>query len=217
MLSRRSHRAQSQPATPKLIATLPNVGLPNGIAPLPHDAGIVLVSDSAYGVIWCVNSCTGAYSVAINNTILAPTALNPVGVDGIRLHGSELYFTNYAAGLFSKVPITSDGAAAGPFVNLATSLTRPDDFFVAADGTAYVVGDNTLWRIIPDGTVDVVAGGPNNLALEGATSAQFGRTREDEGVLYITTNGGLSGAVGGVVHGGQVLAVDVGSLGGSRR
>jgi len=217
MKSRRSRGAQAQPATPKLLATLPDVGLSNGIAPLPHDQDVVLVSDSAYGVVWRVDTCTGAYNVAINNTILAPSALNPVGVDGIRLHSSELYFTNYVTGLFGKVPITSDGPVDGLFVNLTSSLLVPDDFAVAADGMAYVVGDNTLWRVSPDGDVSVVAGEPNDLTLEGATSAQFGRTKLDEGVLYVTTNGGLGGAVNDVVHGGQVLAVDVRSFGGSRR
>ena len=86
----------------------------------------------------------------------------------------------------------------------------PDDFEVAPDGTIYVVGDNTLWRVSTEGEVEVLAGGPNDVTLEGATSARLGRTVEDSNVLYITTNGGLLKAVDGDLHGGQLLAVNVG-------
>lgn len=88
-------------------------------------------------------------------------------------------------------------------------MVFPDDFTIAEDGRVYVAGDNTLWRVGLEGKVNVLAGGPDDLTLEGATSAQFGRTRDDEGVLYVGTNGGVLAPVGGVVHGGQILAINV--------
>jgi hypothetical protein len=49
--------------------------------------------------------------------------------------------------------------------------------------------------------------------LEGDTAASFGRTKWDENVLYVVTNGGIAGAVKGTqITGGKVLAVDVKAL-----
>ncbi|KAK6390439.1 hypothetical protein LTR65_005563 [Meristemomyces frigidus] len=199
------------PSTVTLIATLPAVGFPNGVTSLPSDKRNVLVADSAKGIIWRVDTHTGACTVAMENTSFAfASALLPLGVNGIHVLGSELYFTNTGAGLFGKVNITTNGLAAGA-VQIITSSVFPDDFALTANGTAYIVGSSALWRASPDGQVAVLAG-PNDLALEGDTSAHFGRTSKDKDVLYIVTNGGLAAPVDGVVHGGQVLAVNVDAL-----
>lgn len=175
-----------------------------------------MLADAAKGVIWRVDTYTGAHTIAIKSDVFLPSnPLIPLGVDGIHRFNNELYFTNLGANLLGKVAITNNGTTARPIQNVTTQLVFPDDFTVAADGTVYVVGDNTLWRVQPTSQVDVLAGGPDDLTLEGATSAQFGRTREDEDVLYIGTNGGLLAPVDGVVHGGQVLAVNVGLFEGS--
>lgn len=193
-----------------LIVNPPEVGLPDEIAALPNDPGVVLLADAANGVIWRIDIYTGAHVIAIEDDLFAiSNPLIPLGVDGIHIHDNELYFTNLGANLLGKVPITDNGTATGPIQNITDQLIIPDDFEVAADGTVYVVGDNTLWRVSSDGQVDVLAGGAQDITLEGATAARLGRTRDDAGVLYISTNGGLLQAVDGVIHGGQVLALNV--------
>lgn len=205
---------QGEPDPVTLIANLPNVGLPDGVAPLgASDPGVVLVADAApgQGIVWRVDTSTGAYTIAIQDPAFLPlNPLLPLGVDGIHIHNDELYFCNLAANLLGKVSITANGSAAGPIKNITTSLTIPDDFAVAPDGTIYIVGDNTLWRVSTEGKVEVLAGGADDVTLEGATAAQLGRTVADAGVLYISTNGGLLKPVDGDLHGGQLLAVNVG-------
>src|SRR2546421_12664749 len=91
-------------------------------------------------------------------------------------------------------------------------MTFPDDFTIAGNGTAYIAGNNTLYRVSQEGRLDTIAGGPNGNVLEGATSAQFGRTHMDHGVLYIGTNGGILAPVNWEIHGGQLAAINVGTL-----
>ena len=178
---------------------------------LGSDTGVVLVADAGKGIVWRVDTTSGEYTIAIkDNLFLADNPQIPLGVDGIHILDGTLYFTNLAADLLGKVALTANGSAAGPVQNITTKLTIPDDFEVAADGTVYVVGDNTLWRVSPKGKVDVLAGGAADVTLEGATAAQLGRTVEDEDVLYISTNGGLLQVVKGDLHGGQLLAVNIG-------
>ncbi|KAK5126036.1 hypothetical protein LTR85_011391 [Meristemomyces frigidus] len=195
----------------ELVANLTNVGLPIGVTTLPDNKRHVLVADSAKGIIWRVNTETGAYDVAIADILLTYTSpLVPLGVNGIHILDHELYFTNTGAGLFGKVMITANGSAAGPVQVIAKNII-PDDFALAANGTAYIVGDSTLWEVSPAGQVAVLAG-PSDPAILGDTSAHFGRTAKDSAVLNIVTNGGRTGPVDGVVHGGQLLAVNVRAL-----
>jgi hypothetical protein len=67
--------------------------------------------------------------------------------------------------------------------------------------------------VMPDGKVTVVAGSVNSTILLADTSAQFGRSKKDQDVLYFVANGGMAGRVPGTnVEGGKVLALDVPSL-----
>ncbi|KAK5175735.1 uncharacterized protein LTR77_000874 [Saxophila tyrrhenica] len=198
-----------------LISNLPEVGLPDGVTPLPTDPGVVLVADADKGLIWRVSTTTGAHTIAISDPAFKYTSpLVPIGVNGLKILDDELYFTNLAANLIARIPITANGSASGSVQKVSTETLLPDDFALAGDGTIYAAGYNTLWRVMPDGTTDALVGGPNSTAVQGITSAQFGRTREDGGVLYISTTGGLLLAPAGArVHGGQLLAVNVGLFG----
>ena len=201
---------KGQPDAVTLIANLTNVILPDGIATLENEIGLVLLADAAQGIVWRVDTTTGDYSIAIQDALFTTNnTLIPLGVDGIHILNDYLYFTNFGNNAFGRVAISVNGSATGP-VDIIASMTIPDDFAIADDGTAYLAGDNSLYRYSPDGAVDILIGGPNSLVLEGCTSAQLGRTRLDKNVLYIGTNGGLLAPVDGQIHGGQLVAVNVG-------
>ena len=195
-----------------MIASLPDIVLPDGVTALDYDRGVVLVADAYKGIIWRVDTTTGAYSVAIKDPRFRRTNPDiPLGVDGIHILNNELYFTNFAANLVGKIPITADGSAASSVQNFTSKALFPDDFCLAEGGTAYVAGYNTLWRVSPDGDTIPLVGGPNSTVVQGVTSAQFGRTRDDQGVVYMGTEGGIFFTPPGAeVHGGQLLAVNVG-------
>jgi hypothetical protein len=123
-----------------------------------------------------------------------------------------LFSTNLAQSYFGRVPISQNVSATGT-IQIIANITFGDDFALTADGTAYIAGDNTLSMVEPAGSIAVLAAGANNLAFEGATPAEFGRTVMDRGELYIGTNGGLLVPTEGQVHGGQLLAINTNLFG----
>ncbi|MCJ1475534.1 hypothetical protein MMC13_004197 [Lambiella insularis] len=192
-----------------LVANLTDVGLPDGIATLDNEIGLVLLAYAARGIVWRVDTTTGHYTIAIQDELFTTNnQLISLGVDGVLRLNHDLYFTNFGNNAFGRVTISPNGSAIGP-VELIADMTIPDDFAIADDGTAYIAGDNSLYRVSQKGTVDILVGGPNSLVVEGCTSAQLGRTRLDKDVLYIGTNGGILAPVDGQIHGGQLIAVNV--------
>ncbi len=168
---------------------LPRVGLPDGATALQYDPGVVLVADASKGLIWRVDTTSGAYSIAIDDPLFKPIEPSPLGVDGIHIVNDELYFTNLGINLVGKLAITAEGSAAGPVQNISTLAVAPDDFALAGDGTVYAGGYNTLWRIQSKGTTKAIVGDVKSTAVQGITSAQFGRTAIDRDVVYMGTNG----------------------------
>ncbi|KAK5730754.1 hypothetical protein LTR15_000692 [Elasticomyces elasticus] len=191
-----------------LVANLTDVGLPDGVVAL-SDPGAVLVADAAKGLIWKLDTINGKYDIIIQDDIfLSSNPQIPLGVDGLHVVDDYLYFTDLGDNILCRVSIDAAGYATDQ-IELIATMPAPDDFALAEDGTAYVVGANQLYRVSAAGKVDVLAGSVNDTTLEGATSAQFGRTREDAGVLYIWTNGGLLVPTNGRLIGGQILAINV--------
>lgn len=202
---------QGDPKPVTLIASIPKVGLPDGVAALQHGRGVVLVADAEKGLVWRVDTTSGDYIIAIDDPAFRVVDPSPLGVDGIHILNNELYFTNLGANLIAKIPITAHGGAASPVQNISSETVAPDDFALADDGKVYAAGYNTLRRVQPDATTDRIVGGLNSTAVQGITSAQFGRTAYDKNVLYMGTQGGmLFLPPGSNVHGGQLLAVNVG-------
>ena len=199
---------QQDPAI-SLIANLTNVTTPGGMTALDRTQDVVLLADPPKGIIWRIDTQTGDYEVAIQDPALVSTSkMIPLGVHGIHISNGYLYFSNLGSNALSRVPISACGSARGPVEPIAI-LTLPDDFAVTNDGTAYVAGANSLYRVSLNGTVNTLVGGPDDTTLVGATSAQLGRTYADQNVVYIGTNGGLQAPINGI-HGGQILAVNVG-------
>lgn len=196
------------------VASLPEVVLPDGVATLPYDPSDVLVADAAKGVIWRVNTASGHQQKVIDDPLFKPTEAVPLGVNGIHVLDDQLYFTNLATNLVGRLKITITGDAAGPVQIVTTSALLADDFALADDGTVYAAGFNTLWKVASDGRTIAVAGGPNSTTVQGITSARFGRTALDHDVIYMSTEGGaFNDPPGSLIHGGQLLAVNVASLG----
>ena len=132
------------------VASVPEAGLLNGVA-LLRSPDIVLMSDTFRSSIWRIDINTGAYNVAINDTILAAATPTGLGANGIKvfpkpaLHPSDgkhgcgsgnndddssidrtLYFINTDAKLLGSFPIDPvSGAALGAAKKIATA--SPDN------------------------------------------------------------------------------------------
>lgn len=110
-------------------ANVPGAGLANDLAPLPSRPGALLLSDSANGAVWRVDTHTGAVKRVLQDAALAPTA-DGLGINGLRVVGSELLFVNTGQGFLGSVPIHADGTQAGHVKVLykPSGASRMDDF-----------------------------------------------------------------------------------------
>ncbi|KAF7976645.1 hypothetical protein HWV62_5967 [Athelia sp. TMB] len=192
------------------VADIPTAQFLNGLAVL-DTKGNVLVSDSGAGVVYLVDTNTGAYQVVLDDpTMKAAAGGEQLGINGIQIQNDFLYFTSSTQGLFARVAIHQNGTAAGPVKVVASLGGFGDDFALDRAGNAYIATnpEDTLIKVTPAGKVALVAGNINSTALAGGTSAHFGRTAADKSTLYVTTGGRFTDAAGEQTFiPGEVVAV----------
>ncbi|KAL1618570.1 hypothetical protein SLS56_010498 [Neofusicoccum ribis] len=191
------------------IVTIANASFLNGVTTLDAAAGTVLVADSSVGLIWFVNTLTGEYSIALQDTTMAavtiPSSGMSLGVNGARYRDGFVYYTNTGKQLFCRVQVDpATGSAVGLYETIAQGFAGDDLALSTTDDAAYVASgsSNVVQKIFFDGSQALVAGGANSTDVAGATSVVYGRTDQDSDVLYVTTSGGGVG-------GGKVMAVRV--------
>lgn len=174
-----------------LVACFPESGTSNGMASLPAE-DLLLVTDSALGVVWRLDVRTRAIDVAINSTFTqvnqtAQAAGMGLDANGIHVAGGYAYLTNSGSTFYFRVPIDEHGSATGAGDVLSQgALSVPDDFAIADAPAAYVA----------DGEANMLAyvsgyGAKIPLAsVGGPTAVQFGRADKDRKTLYVSSNGG---------------------------
>ncbi|KAF7133826.1 hypothetical protein CNMCM5793_005238 [Aspergillus hiratsukae] len=198
--------ASSTPPSASILARIPDAEFLNGIARFGEN--MLLITDSAKGVIWLLDMSTGVYSQALSHPSMLPAAGQPyaVGVNGIDVRGKYVYYTSTTQMLFCRVPVDSTASATGPVEVIASGIT-PDDFIVSGDGTAFITTnpDNGLVRVDPKGRVRLVAGNQFTIAVGGSTAVAGS---EDGSVLYVTTSGGqFSPILGKLIEPAKVVAI----------
>lgn len=219
-------------ATVRRVTGLPDALVANGVAAAP-DGSAALVADSQAGLVWRVDTATGAVATAVSVPEMAsPLGTNTssrVGINGIKVvvaaaaacdgddddssdGGAYLYFDNSDAASVYRVPITAAGYAddaAGAAVETVADLrldgeTFIDDFTFGPDGAA-------IWAMTNHNStvcrVDVRTGESIVVAssLFGDTAGAFGRTDDDAQILYVVTSGEVDSAP---VEPGKVVALD---------
>lgn len=184
------------------VSDISSAGFLNGITTLPTQENVVSIADSYRGVVYMLDAKTGAHAVAIDSPALKPNAsgVAKLGVNGIHFHEDErrpyLYFTNsFNTPVFGRFLLHSNGTAASAAEVIVECPTYPtnagaqaDDFGFDKNGAIWLTTDpsNTLLRVdVRRGDVQAVAGGVNDALIAGDTAAAFGRTKMDEGVLYV--------------------------------
>ncbi|KAK5688485.1 hypothetical protein LTS10_000463 [Elasticomyces elasticus] len=113
------------------------------------EPGAVLVADAAKGLIWKLDTINGKYDIIIQDDIfLSSSPEIPLGVDGLHIVDDYLYFTNLGDNILCRVSIDAAGNATDQ-IELVAMMPAPDDFALAEDGTAHVVGADQLYRVSP--------------------------------------------------------------------
>ena len=195
--------AQAEP-TVKLITQIPTAEGLNGMTALNGFSGTILVADTILGAVYKVDVSTGAHSIAIQNDDFASDAAKTpsFGINGLRMSGGDLYFTNSAQGLFGRVPINAEGAAEADvqiLAQLEASAGTYDDFDVDCGGNSWIATHNDMVLTVTIGGTQTNMTGGTTPFLQ-PTSARFGRGSE-AAVLYVVNYGSADIF-------GQLVAVD---------
>ena len=200
------------PAAPvaKVIAAIPEAHALNGMTAVKGSPGLLLIADSALGLIFSLNATSGTYQTAIQDPLLGPSGSFPLGINGLHVYKNTLYFTNSAQGFFGKVGITSAGNATGNVTVITRDSTgyTYDDFALDRQGNAWITNHpNAITEVTAGGIQINVAGGGNSTQFVQPTSAAFGRGSPAERcILYVVGAGTSSNTT---IISGQVIAVNI--------
>jgi sugar lactone lactonase YvrE len=183
------------------LVDLKNVSMVNGIAKLnPHT---LLLADSWAGNIVSFNLDTKHYSAAFKQPSLAANfsspQVPPLGVNGLRLHGKYLYYSNNVQSILGRIKLHHRSST---FELIATGekVGGPDDLAVLRDGSVL------LARPAADRIVHVGLDGKvgESVRVNGPTSVVLARGTEER-VVYVST----CGLVGGLPReGGRVVRIE---------
>jgi hypothetical protein len=180
------------------ISDLKNTSMVNGIA-FHAPSHTLFLADSWAGNIASLNLHTKKISIGLAHPVLASnfSLPLPLGVNGLRVHNSYLYFSTTSLNLLGRTKITRDGALSSAVQVFAqgAKISQPDDFAVLADGSVLLarpLGD-TVQAVGLDGNVR------GEVKVDGATSVVVGK----RGEVYVSTSGLSGGAPSG--KGGEVV------------
>jgi hypothetical protein len=181
-------------ATVTKLVDIPGADFLNGMTTLDDEH--ILVSDVYNGWVYKVCTTNGSYSILINDPRMkfpSVGASTNLGVNGIKIYESYLYWTNTAVGSLNRIKIKADGTPVGSSQVVVSNVPKADDFIYKSDG-AFFVAQNQMdeLSVVPKGkSVATVAAGSNiSTTLAGVTAGKFGRTSKDKNILYLTTSGG---------------------------
>jgi sugar lactone lactonase YvrE len=168
----------------ELLANAPSFVVWNGID--VHE-GFIYAADTFGGLIWRIPATGGSPEIWADDPLLkiAPTSPFP-GPNGVQFFRGDIYVANSSTGDILEIPINPDGSAGQATVFGSVFPLGCDEFTFDVLGRLYCTTDpfNTLARISPDGTVEILLG-PADL-LDGPTSVAFGRKGTNKKNLYIT-------------------------------
>ncbi|KAJ7096010.1 hypothetical protein C8R43DRAFT_860323, partial [Mycena crocata] len=187
----------------KKVAVLTNSTLINGLSSVPGHPDLVLAADSDLGGVYQIDMRTGTAPLVIQDSEMA-SALPPpaIGMNGLRVQGGALFFTNTQQQIFARVPISVQNGVvrrvgAVEVLGRTAGEESYDDFAMDRQGRA--------WLAAPPGEVQLIYPGRNGTfaqksvagdasgssgVFKAPTSAAFGRgDRENERILYVTTEG----------------------------
>ncbi|KAE8133819.1 hypothetical protein BDV38DRAFT_295878 [Aspergillus pseudotamarii] len=153
--------------TIEVVSRIPDAIMLNGLAALPAYPHVVMAGDARLGAVFRVDTDTGIAEIAFKDPLLtAPSnASTPIGVNGLKMAGGYMYFTNTAREIFARVPIDGFGRKTGEIEVIAAlnnaELYNWDDFVVLEDlNVAYLAQpDNAVAQVSLDGVQNIIVGG----------------------------------------------------------
>lgn len=189
--------------------------LSNGMVSVPN---AVLLADSGRGSVSRLDLSTLTYEdsiLALPEMLTTPDFELGIGINGIRIFDSHLYFSNSATASIFRFPITEagypKGSCSGPelVANVTSVAPGIDDFEIDEEGNIYATTNYGHVLVYVDGKtgeLEIIAGSEDEFTVAGCSAAAFGRTKKDRSTLYVTT---AQATIGNVTEGGRILAVEL--------
>lgn len=187
---------------PKL--PLPEALFLNGITALAP--GSFLLCDAYAGLIWKYDIVSNEAIPWFRHELL--TRIDPnnpmPAANGIKKYDQTIFVSNTARNLLLAIPLVA-GQPGAPEIFLDD--VNFDDFAISENGTIYATTHifNSVVEIKPGKQLSVIGSVEHGLA--GSTAALLGRTEKDRGILYVTTNGGLSYPPPGGLEDGKIVKI----------
>ncbi|KAH7186396.1 hypothetical protein BKA60DRAFT_602686 [Fusarium oxysporum] len=195
----------------------------NGVTAIPGISDIVLVADSANGLVGRLNITTGIFDTSAFRYPLEMVPVEgarlPIGVNGIKIRGGHLYWTNSFQASIYRIAITPNGyPAKGIRPKIVTDLSNGvgflDDISFDFRGNIYAATnlDNSIVRIyITTKAWKTIIGGIGEMTVPGCTSVVFGHRSLEKEILYVSTSGAIATPVNGTeTEGAKVVAIKPG-------
>ena len=182
------------------VVDVPQAHLLDGLAIVSAPGGLLMTGDAQTGTLWLIDVHARTAKAVLTDPLLGPTStarnasLAHIGINGIKFHEGNLYWTNTAKFLYCKVPLChSTGTPIGNSSVLANYGTLTDDFNFDRDGNQFISLPLVGVLLRPIGTTAAHNESRLLADLNGANSNAFGRTSLDRCVLYSTFDGTPSG------------------------
>ncbi|EXL94470.1 hypothetical protein NOF04DRAFT_11435 [Fusarium oxysporum II5] len=195
----------------------------NGVTALLGISDIVPVADSTNGLVGRLNITTGIFDTSAFRYPLEMDPVEgarlPIGVNGIKIRGGHLYWTNSFQASIYRIAITPNGyPAKGNRPEIVADLSNGvgflDDFSFDVRGNIYAATnlDNSIVRIdITTKAWKTIIGGIGEMTVPGCTSVVFGHRSLENEILYVSTSGAIATPVNGTeTEGAKVVAIKLG-------
>ena len=168
------------------LARLPEAMFANGIARAPD--GRYLIAGSSRGKIYAFDPETGGTDIWLDHPTLKPGQAYPIGVNGLRVSGDQVYFANTGQMTMGRIDFATQE------VTLLHEGLLIDDFAVAPDGSVYGATHayNSVVAVSPEGVRTIIADASQGAT--GSTSVRF----DARGDLLVSTGGNANYAVLGL-------------------
>ncbi|KAK8003361.1 hypothetical protein PG989_003080 [Apiospora arundinis] len=182
---------------------VPDTATMNGMAALPRHPHVLLSADSIDGRILSIDTKTRETGVLLEHEMLrpgpreagSPAFVPHIGINGLRVRGDYIYFTNSSRGTFARVLVRSPDAA-----------HIYDDFAFDEAGNAYIAThSSSVVKVTPDGVQSILAGDSSEYSqlLAEPTSVALAL---DGKSIYVSTGGEFRSVPR---RGGQILQIRI--------
>lgn len=188
----------------------------NGIISSDDYPGIVFIADSFTGQIGRLDVARRRFQQGVWKypELSAPEGQR-LGINGIKIWKSHLYWTNSQRLAVYKVPITKSGwpvpnAVPQMVADISDIASILDDFTMDSRGNIWIATnlDNTVIFVdAKTGENKIVAGGLQDFVLMGVGALAVGRESWGEITLYGATSGGLERPINGITEGAKVSSI----------